>query len=139
MSDYGLNYTRMRFSYASGIRPEKIVREIPLTNMEIIYELTDGSKILYDEFSDRFKLIGNTGLDYVTDEIWKKEFSRRVEKMIIRKGLYRKDFAELLGISENTMSRYVTGKSIPNGYLLQRMAEILECDLSYLTDFNYLL
>lgn len=139
MNKYGSDYTRMRFSYTSGINEDRIVNETELEYMETIYELDDGRKILYDEISDHLYFIENTDLNYVTDEMWKNEFTRRLNKMILRKGILRKEFADLLGISECTMSRYITGNRIPNGYLLQRMSEILDCNLSYLTDFNYLL
>lgn len=139
MGEFGLKYSRMKFSYLIGIEPEQIVRETVLDDTEIIYEINDGRKILYDEIDDRLISVGYTNIDHITDSMWKKEFSRRLRKNIAIKGLYKKEFAELIGVSENTMSNYITGKTIPTAYIIQRMADTLGCEVSYLTDFNYLL
>lgn len=139
MSDYGLDYTRMKFSYISQIPEERIVGETVLSGTEVVYEIDDGRKILYEEIGDKLIRVGRTGLDRVTDEMWKKEFSRRLRKMSSKAGYYLKDLATAVGVSEFTMSAYATGKRIPNACIIQRIADVLNCDVSYLTNFNYLL
>ena len=102
-------------------------------------EFNNGDKYLFDSVGDIVKRIGYPELDHITDELWKKEFARRLKKMTIRKGYYMRDVAEKLGVSENTMSRYMTGKTIPGAYTVKRLSEILDCSVQYLVDFDYLL
>lgn len=139
MGEYGFDYTRKKFCYVKQISQERIIGETVLSNSEVIYELDNGSRILYDEVGDRLIPVGCSGINYVTDEMWRNEFSRRLKKMMSMRGYYAKDLAEEIGISENAMSRYTTGKRIPSAYDIQRMANCLDCDVEYLTNFDYLL
>ena len=139
MSDYGDDYMQMKFCMLTARRENDIVSRTKISDSEYIFECNDGDKYLFDIVGDVVKRIGYPGLDHITDELWKKEFARRLKKMAIRKGYYMKDVAEKLGVSENTISRYMTGKRIPDAYTVKRLSEILDCSVEYLTNFDYLL
>lgn len=139
MGQYGDNYMRMKFCLSMSVRNEDITSQRKISDSEYIFIMNDGKKYLYETIGDIVKQIGCFNTDYVNDELWKKEFSRRVKKMAFRKGYYIKDLAVKLGISENTMSRYMNGKTIPNAFMVKRLSEILGCSIDYLTNFDYLL
>lgn len=139
MGQYGDGYMRMKFCLSMSVRNEDITSQRKISDSEYIFILNDGKKYLYETIGDIVKQIGCFDTDYVNDELWKKEFSRRVKKMAFRKGYYIKDLAVKLGISENTMSRYMNGKTIPNAFMVKRLSEILGCSIDYLTNFDYLL
>lgn len=139
MSDYNDDYMRMKFCYYLSKSEEEVVSQHMVSSSEYIFELRDGSKFLFDIFGDVIKRIGHPELDHVTEDLWKKEFTRRVKKMARRKGYYMMDLAEQLGISSSRLSRYMTGKTIPDGYMIKRMSEILECPVEYFINFDYLL
>lgn len=139
MGEYGEEYTKKMFCLICVIDEDEIASQTKISPTETIFELMDGTRILYDMINDVTIKLGYPELDHVTDEMWKKEFSRRLKKMTAIKGYYMRDLADRLEISENTMSRYVTGKIIPNGYLIKRMSEELGCSVEYLTNFDYLL
>lgn len=139
MNDYGDDYMRMKFCCFLGKTEDEIVDQYMISTSEYIFVLDDGRKFLFDIFGDVIQRIGYPELDHVTEDLWKKEFARRVKKMSRRKGYYMMDLAKELGISEQRLSRYMTVKSIPNGYMIKRMSEILGCPVEYLMDFDYLL
>ena len=139
MGQYGDGYMRMKFCFSMSVRNEDITSQRKISDSEYIFIMNDGKKYLYETIGDIVKQIGCFNTDYVNDELWKKEFSRRVKKMAFRKGYYIKDLAVKLGISENTMSRYMNGKTIPNAFMVKRLSEILGCSIDYLTNFDYLL
>lgn len=139
MGQYGDDYMRMKFCLSMSVRNEDITSQRKISDSEYIFIMNDGKKYLYETIGDIVKQIGCFNTDYVNDELWKKEFSRRVKKMAFRKGYYIKDLAVKLGISENTMSRYMNGKTIPNAFMVKRLSEILGCSIDYLTNFDYLL
>ncbi len=61
----------------------------------------------------------------------KKKYKPMIElKLIrIRKGLLQADLAKRLGVSQNTISMYETGNRFPSRTNLQKLAEVLECDI----------
>lgn len=48
------------------------------------------------------------------------------------KGYLGKDFAELLGISQNGYSQYETGRNEPPLYLIRKMADLLDVSVEEL-------
>ena len=139
MSEYGDSYHIQKFCYLYAVKENDIVNVKKVSDSEFIFDLSMGIRYLYDIVGDTATIIRRSDADYVTDEMWKKEFSRRLKKRASIKGFYMYDLAERLGVSENTMNRYANGKSIPNGYMIQRLAHILDCSVEYLTNFDYLL
>ena len=139
MGDYGDDYMQMKFCIITARRESDIVSRTKISDSEYIFEFKDGDRYLFDFVGDVVRRIGYPELDYVTDELWKKEFARRLKKMAVRKGYCMRDVAEKLGVSENTMSHYMTGKTIPGAYTVKRLSEILDCSVQYLVDFDYLL
>ena len=132
-------YIRRNFCLTYAIKENEIVSQTDISPSEVIFELTNGTRILYDMIDNYIIHVGYPELDHVTDEMWKREFTRRLKKMTAINGYFMKDLAERIGISEHMMSHYVTGKQIPNGYLIKRMSEELGCSIEYLTNFDYLL
>ena len=139
MGEYGDDYMQMKFCMITSRRESDIVSRTKISDSECVFEFNNGDKYLFDSVGDIVKRIGYPELDHITDELWKKEFARRLKKMSIRKGYCMKDVAEKLRVSENTMSRYMTGKTIPGAYTVKRLSEILDCSVQYLVDFDYLL
>lgn len=49
--------------------------------------------------------------------------------MRIRKGMKQTELANKVGVSQNSLSLYETGKRFPRRMILERLAKILECDI----------
>ena len=129
--------TRRSFIMHYPIRNRHIVEQTYIGDLESIFVLSDGSRILYDEGYGGFMELKQR--DFLTDEEWLTEFARRLRKKICLSRLTQKDVADSIGVSENSVSNYICGRTIPNALILKRLADCLECDIQELTTFDYLL
>lgn len=129
--------TKRRFLMYYPIDNVEVIEQVYIGDMETIFTLSDGSKVLYDESCDGFMQIKRLG--YITDEMWLDEFTRKLRKKITLSRIPQKEIAESTGVSENSMSRYLNGKTIPNALVLRRLADCLRCSIEELTTFDYLL
>ena len=104
----------------------------------VIYK--DGSKDIYDSVLKTTKYIPSTYYD--TEEPiydfkrWKREFGTRLYRTICIKGMPQWRLAEICGVSEGTISRYINGVISPSAYMLYRLAKALNVSESYLTNFG---
>lgn len=67
------------------------------------------------------------------------EFAVRLSEMLKKRGMTQKEFAEKVGVTETSMSRYTNGKRIPRATIITEMEKILGVSVGYLmsqeTDF----
>lgn len=68
---------------------------------------------------------------------WKLKFGDRLQRLIHLKGLTQGVFAKDLGVTEATLSGYITGAHIPNALKVQQMANLLDCDVNRLYDESF--
>ena len=59
-------------------------------------------------------------------------FRNRVEGLIKLRGMTQKEFASKLGVSEVTVSRWLTGERNPSAENIAKMAEVLDSTPSYI-------
>lgn len=108
----------------------------------ILASLNDGSKIEYDSrdntIRDVTKYYIRESIDDVDEIAWRKEFGRKLNRAIADKGINQEKLSEMMGISRQMLSRYIRGNSTPSGYVLSRLAEVLDCDVRELTKFGYI-
>lgn len=71
------------------------------------------------------------------DLYWLKEFGYRLKRLIHIKGITQGDFAKELGVTESTLSGYITGAHVPNALKIRHMARILDCDVNILFDETF--
>ena len=94
--------------------------------------LNNGDYILYDDYDRSIRNIPNP--DDIDDKILKKEFGYALRKTMERKGINQNALSMKADIDQPTISRYVTGKSIPNLYSARKIAKALDCSID---DFIY--
>lgn len=68
---------------------------------------------------------------------WRKQFGDRLKRLIHIKGMTQGEFARKLGVTEATLSRYITGTHEPGVSKAEQMAKILDCDISRLFDTTF--
>lgn len=131
---------RRKFTEYYNLNGREIINQIKTDHTEIVFELSDGSRILYDEIND--KIIPMRELEegeYISEKEWIREFSRRLNKMMKLRRISQKQLANMIGVTEHMISRYVNGKSVPKPYIIQLISRSLRCSTTYLTNFDYLL
>lgn len=131
--------TRKKFELLYPMRGREIIKQTPTNYTETIFELSDGSRIVYDDLDDVIIPIRQRETDYLPEEEWDHEFARRLKKMMYIRSMTQKELANKVGVSENAMSSYINGRRVPKTYMVQRIAETLHCSMEYLTNFDYLL
>ena len=119
----------------------EILSERRIGPSETLYTLKDGRKVIYDEVDDVITVYQkhDKDMDILPEEDWKKEFARILKRTIHLSGMTQGEFADRIGISQSTISKYMKRQSIPSAYVLKTMARVLKLDLDYLCSFEYLL
>lgn len=114
----------------------------PSSRYCILVSLDDGSKIEYNSIDNTIRDVTKLYIREpdisVDEESWRKEFGRKLHRAMVEKGLTQDRLSEITGISRQMLSRYMRGNSTPSGYVLSRLADILECDVRELTKFGYI-
>lgn len=106
--------------------------------LELILSMRDGSTVVYDGLNQSFRTLkerDESVKQNLTEQEWRDEFSRKLERKMMLKGVPQERLSELTGISKVMLSRYTNGKSTPSSYNLHKIAEALEIDISELTTF----
>lgn len=114
----------------------------PSGRYSILVTLDDGTRMEYNSFDNGIRNVTKFYIcdspDDVSEEQWRKEFGHQLRKAITDKGTSQEKVADKVGISRQMMSRYIRGVSTPSGYILNKLSEILQCDVRELTRFGYI-
>lgn len=103
------------------------ITQISMTELKIFYE----EKIyIYDWLMNRRSLF-----DASTEEGWRREFARRMKHQMIKNVFNQSDLGKELGISQQTVSKYLTGTIIPSLSMAVKLSRVLGCTLDYLIGF----
>lgn len=105
-----------------------------VSDYEIMATLSDGRIVLYDDFDHSLRNLPKNS-ESITDEEFKQEFSSRLRRVMYRKGITQIDLSEMTGISQPRISSYVSGKTFPSFYSIDRIAKALKCSTD---DFRYI-
>ena len=110
------------------------------TELTIILE--GNQKVYYDWMSKTVNVRRkNSAIDIRSNDVeeftdaWRSEFGSRLSKRLYRKGISQKEFAEMIGKSAMTVSKYISCKTIPDALTITLMADVLECSVAELIDF----
>ena len=102
----------------------------------VIAKLNDGMTVLYDDMFNSYSVI-KRGEDDLTEIQSRNEFSRRLYRKMIRKGISQKELSELTGISEVMLSRYLNKKASPTLQVIYKIAKVLNCPANELIYVDY--
>ena len=130
------------FSLMYPSTSELVVNHKYIGDFEMVFELSDGSKVRYDEYGNGIETIKHSYYEdrtELSEEEWKKEFTRKLKKKLKLKGVTQKELASAIEVSEVAISRYISGKRIPSMYTVIKIAKFFHCPIDDLTDFDYLL
>lgn len=99
---------------------------------EITLKLNDGSKWIFDGRDNLLSKVRDN-LE-ISQEEYSKDFSRRLHVKMRDAGIGIDEFAERLGVSRHTVSRYLNGHTMPSVYVATKIARILQCSTNDLFD-----
>lgn len=101
---------------------------------EIEVALSDGTRIVYDNI-ENILIIPNK--NDTVEEAWTKEFARRLKKRLYLRGLSQERVANWCEVSQPTVSKWLSGKSLPSAYMLTVLAELIGCAADDLIEYEY--
>lgn len=93
---------------------------------ELMFITTDGRVGCYDDMENTICYIFRDHTN-ISDDEYKREFSRRLYKIMANKLITQYELSERTGISQGTISNYVSGKSTPSIVNTIKIIKVLNC------------
>lgn len=98
----------------------------------IFVTLHDGSVIEYNDLMNSFRTV----VPYDgSEESWKREFAHRLVEQMVDNGFDQSYLSEASGVSQQSISNYIHRKTMPTGFVIDKLARALHCEVSDLTEF----
>lgn len=98
----------------------------------IFVTLHDGSVIEYNDLMNSFRTV----VPYdESEESWKREFAHRLVELMVDNGFDQSYLSEASGVSQQSISNYIHRKTMPTGFVIDKLARALHCEVSDLTEF----
>lgn len=109
----------------------------PSGRSEIIIVMSDRSKVVYNGNTQRFSFVRCTDDEYpnLTEQEWRCKFASKLYEKMTDQCINQKELAELSNMSQKTISKYLNAIATPSTYNLDRIARVLNCSISELTNF----
>lgn len=130
MMDYMISEYKWRY----GSDDNSEVNYEMLNPIELLVTMRDSKKYIYNDYRKSIRLLPANSMN-LTDEqiIW--EFCFRLKSMLEQRGMTQKELSMLTGISEHTISKYMSFTGTPNFINLDKICKALNCSAD---DFRYL-
>lgn len=71
-------------------------------------------------------------IKYLAEEHKEKTFTEKISRLLKESGMSQKRLAEKVGVTEVSMSRYISGERVPKGPLIVKIAKELGTTAEYL-------
>lgn len=111
---------------------EKCVDWYPSAQLQITIRLEDDTRYSYDFLNHNLNRLDITLDEIGSEDAYKKQFAKNFNKKMRNMGYSQQCVSERSGIMQSMISKYSTGKSIPNGYNIKRLARALKCSVDEL-------
>lgn len=98
---------------------------------ELIVKLLDGSSVSYDYINKTIRNLPSDSRKLTVHEC-RKEFGIRLNNIMYSKGITQEDLSNETGIPQSMISNYITGKTSPSFYKVDKIAKALECSVDEL-------
>lgn len=114
----------------------KTVDWYPVSHNHICVRTNDGQKYVYGFIGASLTKVHDPDESYSYDDeqLWRKEFAKRLQYKMQINNMPRWKLSEITGISEVTISNYSNGKATPSMYNAGRLARALKCSVLELMD-----
>lgn len=116
-----------------SINEEDIDYYNAVTNNELLIKYKNGSKVIYDTLNNTSHYVRYSDEEYSNDDV-RDQLKRRLQYLMNIRWVTQDELAKRIGTSQQMISRYLTGRSIPSAITLKRIALALGCSVD---DFYY--
>lgn len=109
------------------INEEDIDNYYATNSHELMVIFKDGTRVLFDTYANLSHRLNISDNGKLSEDEMKLQFRRRLQLMMNRKWVNQEELARRIGSSQQMISRYLTGQSIPGAITLKLIADALEC------------
>ena len=107
---------------------ERVVKYREDSQDLLITEMEDGNVFLYDDIDNSIRRIDYDS-ESMTEANCRHEFGKRLRRLMLRSGITQEDLSERTGISQASISTYMTGRNTPSFYNVVKIANVLNCSI----------
>ena len=111
-----------------GINERDIDKAMAMNDYDLLIRFKDGEEVIYDTYSNISHGVSNLKTT-PTDEILRNELKDRLYILMTRKGIDENELARKINSTQPMISRYMTGRSVPNAITLKKIAMALDCSV----------
>lgn len=112
----------------------KLVTEYRKTGLfDLTIKLDDGTSVIYDDMDHTIRTLPRDS-NAMTEKECRREFGLRLRKIMFLKGVTQAELSERTGLSQPMISNYISAKTTPSFYNVDKIAKALGCsteDLRY--------
>ena len=110
---------------------EKAIRYRKDGPRTLVVKLSSGRSIWYDDVDKTIRKLPDNPDEMNSMDIL-REFRKRVDKILIVRGMTRNDLASKTGIHPVQLSKYLNGKTVPSFIIVDKIARALDCPVDEL-------
>lgn len=129
MEDYIFENMQTYYPFLS----EKMISFEKVGPYELIIKTSDGETTLYNDSNHSIRRLPRDSKNMSEEEV-SIEFRQRLLQKMFRRDMNQSELSRLTGIPQPTISSYLTGRTLPSFYNLDKIARVLNCSAD---DFRY--
>lgn len=126
----------MDFMYYYGGDGHDIVKWEPYDRFMVCVYYANGNKAYYDAVGSIVKNVGRRqpDVEFIDEELYASRFAWRLRSAINASSLSRAEICERTGISNASLSGYISGRVMPTIGKLYKLAKVLRCPVEDLVN-----
>lgn len=104
-----------------------------LNEHDLLITYKNGVKEIYDTYNNTSRRVNR--IDQTNDSEMRLNFRRRLQSIMNRKWVTQEELARRINTSQQMISRYLTGQSIPSALTIKKIADALDCNVNDFYDY----
>lgn len=104
-----------------------------LNEHDLLITYKNGVKEIYDTYNNTSRRVNR--IDQTNDSEMRLNFRRRLQSIMNRKWVTQEELARRIDTSQQMISRYLTGQSIPSALTIKKIADALDCNVNDFYDY----
>lgn len=115
------------------IKEEDIESYEALNSHDLLITYRNGVQEIYDTFLNTSRRVRH--IEQADDSQMRLAFRRRLQTLMNRKWVTQDELAKRINSSQQMISRYLTGQSIPSALTIKKIADALNCSVDDFYDY----
>lgn len=117
------------------INEEDILSYEALNEHDLLITYKNEKKEIYDTYNNTSRRINRPDSNNIDDSQMRLNFRRRLQTIMNRKWVTQEELAQRINSSQQMISRYLTGQSIPSALTIKKIADALDCNVNDFYDY----